>query len=73
MTLAEWQAFRPTQDVNSTCNTNPWTTEQSQFVYNETAVEKMIPLTGAWQTLPGTNHSGTITLQPYTSEILISQ
>lgn len=42
-----------------------------QFVYNETKSSKSIPLNGNWEDLEGNNYNEGITLQPYTSEILI--
>ena len=41
-------------------------------MYNETSVatDEVLP-SGTWYTLDGVAHTGTITLQPYTSEILI--
>ena len=73
-TLLDWQAFS-NQDVNSIEDDLPnWENGgKSQFIYNETNKTKTIPLDGSWWDLSGNKYNGSISLEPYTSSILINQ
>jgi hypothetical protein len=71
LSLASWQAVSG-QDANSTASPRK-ATDQSQvrFEYNDTTVNKTIPLGGAWVDMHGQSHSGQVTLPPYRSIVLL--
>ena len=62
-------------DGNSIEDSFPWYdgVSQSKFVYNESKVNKTIFLNDAWWDLSGNKYEGYISLEPYTSAILINQ
>jgi len=69
--LAGWQSFSG-QDKNS--HKSPITltdVNKIRFEYNATSSQKVISLDGAYIDVKGTKYSGTITLLPYTSTILM--
>ena len=69
--LAGWQSFSG-QDKNS--HKSPITltdVNKIRFEYNATSSQKIIALDGAYIDVKGTKYSGTITLLPYTSAILM--
>lgn len=49
--------------------TNP--DDSIRFDYNDTKVNKVVPLTGNWEDVYGTAYSTSVTLAPYTSKVLI--
>jgi len=65
---SEWQSLSG-QDANSTEDNGD--IEDSQIVYNKSVNTKNISLVGIWEDLDGNQYNGNITLQPYTSKILI--
>ena len=76
-TLSAWASkytteMGTTQEANSTSDLGE-TVSDRQIVTNltDSAVNKSI--SGTWYDLDGNSYSGSITLQPYTSEILIQQ
>lgn len=71
--LAQWQAFNSC-DANSHISPRTITNvNQLDFEYNATLspVVKTLPV-GTWVDVFNTSYSGTITLQPYTSAVLIN-
>lgn len=71
-TLDEWQAANPGIELNSQYSTKTVSSEQDiLFEYNQTASSKVIKLEANYVDVNGTSHSGSITLPPYTSIILM--
>ena len=69
--LAGWQTFSG-QDKNS--HKSPITltdVNKIRFEYNATGSQKIIALDGAYIDVKGTKYSGTLTLMPYTSAVLM--
>lgn len=66
-TLAQWQTFT-SQDAHSLGS--PFVATEFLFEY-ATSVARIITLSGTWKTLANASVSGSVTLQPYTSIILI--
>lgn len=71
-TLAEWQSAYPGRDQHSRKSPVSITSENDlRFEYNDTPLDKIIPLGRNFIDVRGANYPGTITLAPYTSTILI--
>jgi hypothetical protein len=66
-TLAQWKTY---SGKDSHSQGTPISSTEFLFEY-ATSVNRTIPLTGIWKTLGNVSVSGSITLQPYTSVILI--
>lgn len=76
-TLSAWATkysseMTTTQEANSTSDLSE-TVSDRQIVVNLTSSAVNKSITGTWYDLDGNSYSGSITLQPYTSEILIQQ
>ena len=70
-TIAEWKSFSR-QDANSNKSPQKITSVNDlQFEYNATKSAKTVSLSRPMIDVKGTKYSGTLTLQPYTSVILI--
>jgi hypothetical protein len=70
-TLAEWKTFSG-QDANSHGSPQSVsTTNDIHFVYNETGTAKNFTLSTTFTDITNATHSGTLTLQPYTSIVLL--
>jgi len=70
-TLAQWQAFSG-HDANSHKSPQTIASENDfQFEYNETTSAKTVTLSQPMTDIKGTKYIGTITLQPYTSVVLM--
>jgi parallel beta-helix repeat protein len=70
-TLASWKTYSG-KDPNSKKSPRTVTSVDSlRFVYNETSVPKVISLGATYIDIRGNSHSGSITLQPNTSAVLI--
>lgn len=71
MTLPEWKAYSG-QDANSTiCPITINDINKLKFLYNETKSNKIVTLDGGYVDIAGKKYSGTITLLPYTSLVLL--
>jgi hypothetical protein len=69
--LAEWQSFSG-KDANSKTLTKTITSESDiQIEYNATKTAKTVSLSGPMIDVKGVKYSGSVTLQPYTSVILM--
>lgn len=70
-TVSEWQTYSG-QDANSTKSPQAITTESDmRCEYNETNTPKTINLSQPMMDMRGVKYTGTITLQPYKSVVLI--
>lgn len=73
LTLPMWRTNFPAYDAASVVSPVFVTSSaQVQFVYNKTSSATVTPLTGGWKDARNVSYSGSITLQPYTSALLIS-
>ncbi len=76
-TLEEWRATFSWADVSPKTDIKKLTPEKeednSQIFVNDTEEAKIFLLSGMWRDLDGGTVTGSITLEPYTSRILISQ
>lgn len=70
-TLAQWQGFSG-KDIHSKKGYQTVSTlNDLQFAYNETIIQKSIPLSQPMIDIKGTKYTNTITLQPFSSIILL--
>jgi uncharacterized repeat protein (TIGR02059 family) len=70
-TLAEWKAYSG-KDANSNISQGSITNiNQLKVIYNETQVNKIVTLDAGYIDVTGKKYSGSITLLPYTSVILM--
>lgn len=69
-TLAQWKTFSG-KDVHTLASRNVTSTDSLRFEYNNTASPLVVPLGNDYYDIPGNIYAGTITLQPYTSVVLI--
>jgi parallel beta-helix repeat protein len=73
-TMLQWQN-QSGQDANSNEDNLNWIPQnpetRSQIVFNKEKTQQVKNLNGTWEDLNGTQYNGSITLQPYTSKILI--
>lgn len=70
-TLAEWKTFT-TMEANSTKSPQVVTSDNDyQFEYNATKTAKTVTFTGSKIDVEGNVYTGSVTLQPYTSVVLM--
>lgn len=72
VTLAAWKAAHPTFDMHS--GKSPKSVSKASDImlqYNESTSSKTVKLTGKWIDITGKSYSNSVTLQPYTSIVLI--
>jgi parallel beta-helix repeat protein len=76
-TFSGWRAAYPAYDVHSSLSTTIFNTldnlnDSTALVYNYLETPLDIPLTGSWQNVrTGTVSTGTVTLQPHTSAVMV--
>ena|SRR5689334_22400031 len=69
--LATWKSFTGKEANSSSCAVSVKDVKKIRFEYNPTASDKIVNLTTSYIDVKGKKYSGTITLPPYTSVILI--
>jgi len=69
--LAAWKSFTGTEVNSRPCPVAVKDVKKIRFEYNATDANKTIPLTSTYVDVKGKKYSGTMTLLPYTSIILI--
>jgi len=70
-TISQWKTFS-SQDAHSSGSPKPITsTDSLTFLYNATTSPVTTPLPYKYIDIKGTSYNGSITLQPYTSAVLI--
>ena len=70
-TLAEWKSFTGREPHSTKSPVSISTLNDLRFEYNETSVSKTISLGTNYINMKGISYPGSITLQPYTSAVLI--
>lgn len=71
--LGALEGFDANSEQDSLNWTYPEADTKSQIVYNDTKTQATYPLSGTWYGMDGAEYIGSITLQPFTSEILINE
>jgi hypothetical protein len=70
LALSGWQA-KTGQDAHSQASPKPAAEADLRFEYNDTTINKIVPLDGAYLDVKGAVYNGQIVLAPFTSAVLI--